>query len=279
MTKKLRIGLIGFGQTGRLAANEILKDPACELVWVARRRWPDDVESVSRLLGHDDKRGLPLPVDAIPDPGFFKRHRIDCLLDFSTNDGVHLYPHAAKAGVRIISVVSHYDEPSQQALKALSRDTAVLWSPNITLGINFIMAAAKIFRRMVPTADVQIIEEHFGAKKGVSGTALRIAEALAVDPADTVRSVRAGGIVGKHEIIFGMPNQIIRLRHESVSKAVFGRSAMLAAKWLSDKPKGLYTMNDMMVRMIRDACGPAPKPRRPAKPKPHAAAKPARRAK
>ena len=146
-----------------------------------------------------------------------------------------------------MSAVSHYDEPGAAALGAMSEKTAVLWSPNITIGINFIMVAAKIFRGLVPDADVQIVEEHFAAKKGVSGTATRMAKELHVSESECVLSVRAGGIVGKHEIIFGMPNQTIRLVHESISRAVFGRSALLAAKWLRDRPAGFYSMEDIQA--------------------------------
>lgn len=255
MTPPLRIGLFGFGQTGRLAAKEILNDPDCELTWVVRRQWGEHDRSASQIMNLAGHRGELLTTDDVVAPDFFPKHAVDCIVDFSSETGVKLYRHAAEHGIRIVSAVSHYDESGLTALGALSERTAVLWSPNITLGINFIMTAGKIFRTMMPGADVQIVEEHFSAKRGVSGTALRIAEALNVNAEESVRSVRAGGIVGKHEIIFGMPNQTIRLVHESISRAVFGRSALLAAKWLRDKPAGFYSMEDMMRDHIRTAVG------------------------
>lgn len=252
--KPLRIGVFGFGQTGKLAAKEVLLDAECELVWVVRREWDAGDHSVSRTLGiKGPARGEPHTLAEAREPDFFKKHPVDCIIDFSSSTGVHTYAHAAAAGIVVVSAVSHYDEEDIALLRKMSRKTPVLWSPNITVGINFIMAVGKIFRAMIPGADVQIVEEHFAAKKGVSGTALRIATALEVDPQESISSVRAGGIVGRHEIIFGMPNQTVRLTHESVSRAVFGRGAILAAKWMVGKKAGFFAMEDLMVEHIRDA--------------------------
>jgi 4-hydroxy-tetrahydrodipicolinate reductase len=124
--------------------------------------------------------------------------------------------------------------------------TAVLYSPNITLGINFLIAASKVLQRIAPNADIEIVEEHFRDKKDVSGTALRIAEDLGLDKNRCVNSIRVGGIVGKHEVIFGLPYQTIRLEHESISRAAFGQGAIYAAKWLMKKEKGLYNMEEAL---------------------------------
>lgn len=258
MEKPLRIGVFGFGQTGRLAAREVLMDGECELRWVVRREWDEHDRSVSRTLGlPGSDRGELRTLAEARHPEFFLRHPVDCIIDFSSQSGAASYAHAADNGVRVVSAVSHYDEESFAKLRAMSDRVSVLWSPNITVGINFIMAVGKIFRAMIPGADVQIVEEHFAAKKGVSGTALRIAKSLGVDPADGISSIRAGGIVGRHEIIFGMPNQTVRLVHESVSRAVFGRGALLAAKWMRSRGPGLFTMEEMMIEHIRDAASEA----------------------
>ncbi|MFN3455474.1 MAG: dihydrodipicolinate reductase C-terminal domain-containing protein [Pseudobdellovibrio sp.] len=60
-----------------------------------------------------------------------------------------------------------------------------------------------------------------------------------------VNSIRVGGVVGKHEVIFGLPNQTIRLIHESINRAAFGAGAAFAGKWLHEKPSGLYTMEQV----------------------------------
>jgi Dihydrodipicolinate reductase len=80
----------------------------------------------------------------------------------------------------------------------------------------------------------------------VSGTAIKITEALSLE-AGSIKSVRAGGIVGRHEIIFGFPYQTVRLIHESITREAFGNGALFAAMNLAGKKKGLYTMENLLI--------------------------------
>ena len=108
------------------------------------------------------------------------------------------------------------------------------------------MLAAKILKNIAPYTDVEIIEEHFKSKKEVSGTAIKITEALSLEK-DIIKSVRAGGIVGRHEIIFGFPYQTVRLIHESITREAFGNGALFAAQNLVGRKKGLYSMEDLLM--------------------------------
>jgi 4-hydroxy-tetrahydrodipicolinate reductase len=127
----------------------------------------------------------------------------------------------------------------------------VLWSPNITLGINFMLLAAQTLKRIAPGVDVQIVEEHFRDKPEVSGTALRLARALDM-PDESVHVIRAGGIIGVHEVLFGFPAQTVRLRHEAISREAFGNGAMFAARHLTDRDPGLYRMEDLLLPYFAD---------------------------
>jgi 4-hydroxy-tetrahydrodipicolinate reductase len=106
--------------------------------------------------------------------------------------------------------------------------------------------------KIAPHADVEIVEEHFRQKRDTSGTALKIAKVLGLNTKKHVNSVRVGGVVGRHEVIFGLPNQTVRLVHESISRKAFGQGAIFAAKWLVNKPKGLYTMENIITQMMKD---------------------------
>jgi len=64
---------------------------------------------------------------------------------------------------------------------------------------------------------------------------------------EDIKSVRAGGIVGRHEIIFGFPYQTVRLIHESITREAFGNGALFAAKCLADKQNGFFTMEDLLM--------------------------------
>jgi 4-hydroxy-tetrahydrodipicolinate reductase len=131
-------------------------------------------------------------------------------------------------------------------LSILAKSNVVFWSPNITLGVNYLLFAAKFLKKIAPWVDIQISEEHFKEKKGISGTAIKLAEALDLEKSD-INSVRAGGIVGKHEIIFGFPYQTVRLIHESISREAFGNGVLFVAENLINKPIGLYNFEDLLI--------------------------------
>jgi len=179
-------------------------------------------------------------------PDFFTENPVDVIIDFSSSQAVYEYAHAADYGIHIVSAVSHYEQTELDFLKGLSTKTAVLHSPNITLGINFLLVASQILQQIVPNADIEIIEEHFRDKKGVSGSALKIAEKLHLDPVTRINSIRVGGINGRHEVVFGLPNQTIRISHDIISRAAFGAGALFAARYLRKENIGFFTMEELI---------------------------------
>ncbi len=243
---KLTIGLFGFGKTGSVVANEIIKDSGCELKWVIRKSSIHEGTFASRHLGFDHDEGLIYSMNNIDFDKFYSENRVDVIIDFSSASAVDEYKDAVKHGTRIVSAISHYGQNEFEHLKELSKQTAVLYSPNITLGVNFLIEASKLLQNIVPTADIEIVEEHFKEKKGVSGTALRIAEDLGLDKEKHINSIRVGGIIGKHEVVFGLPNQTIRIVHESHNRGAFGQGAIFAAKWIMAKDIGMYSMEQAL---------------------------------
>ena len=247
--QKIRVGLFGFGKTGKLVAGEFIKDDRFDLKWVVKRTKRRGESFASRLLGYETKTGAIHAVDRLG-PRFFEKNPVDVLVDFSSAQGYRGYAAAADAGVRIITAISKYEPEDLAALRALARKTAVLVSPNITLGINFLLVASQVLQKIAPHADIEIVEEHFRQKPETSGTALKIAEVLGLEKTKHVNSIRVGGIVGRHEVVFGLPNQTIRLVHESISRAAFGQGAIFGALWLADKGPGLYTMEQIVAEKM-----------------------------
>ncbi len=244
---KIRIGMFGFGKTGAVVANEIMKDEECDLKWIIRKSQNNEGLYASRLQGFEFDQGRIYSIGSINSDFFFKENHVDVIIDFSASSAVDTYKHAARYATRIVSAISKYEKKQLEQLKALGNVVPVLYSPNITLGINFLIEVSKVLQKIVPQADIEIIEEHFKGKPDVSGTALRIAEDLGLDREKHVNSIRVGGIVGKHEVVFGLPNQTIRIVHESLSRAAFGQGAIFAAKWLMSKTKGIYTMEEAVM--------------------------------
>lgn len=241
---KMRVGLIGFGRTGSIVAKEIVTDSALSLEWVCKRTISKDLLYASHALGFD-KKFAPF----IPENNFnniFCKHPVDVVIDFSSSTAVNLYSTIAKSGTKIVSAISNYSVDQIEYLKEASSHTAIMHSPNITLGINWLMIASKLLQKIIPYADIEVTEEHFRDKKDVSGTALKLAKYLNLEPEKHVNSIRVGGIIGKHEVIFGLPNQTLRLTHESINRAAFGTGAIFASKWIMNKANGLYSMENVV---------------------------------
>lgn len=156
-----------------------------------------------------------------------------------------------KRGITLVSAISSYTEDDLQYGRSLGADTRVLCSPNITLGINFLIVSAKLLRKVAPYADVEILEQHFRDKPEVSGTARKIAEQLEVD-GDRITSLRLGGIVGHHEVIFGFPYQAVRLIHDSIRREAFGTGAAFALIQLVNCDKGFFTFDDLLLKLIKE---------------------------
>jgi 4-hydroxy-tetrahydrodipicolinate reductase len=109
-----------------------------------------------------------------------------------------------------------------------------------------LLFASQYLKKIAPWVDIEIIEEHFKEKQGLSGTAIKIAEALDISN-EEIKTIRAGGIVGKHEVIFGFPFQTVRLIHESISREAFGNGAIFVAQNLNTKKPGLYNFETLLL--------------------------------
>lgn len=241
----IKVGLVGFGKAGQAVAQVLQGDPRYELCWVARRcaadpaiAAPNPDVPMAALASHED---WGLWLDA---------HPVDALVDFSRPESLHLYGEQVRArGLMLVSAISAYSAADLDYAHTLASHARVLCSPNITVGINFLMMAARLLRKIAPFADVEIVEQHFREKPEVSGTARKIAQSIDVDE-DRITSLRLGGIVGHHEVIFGFPYQTVRLIHNSIERRAFGTGTAFALNELARCENGFYTFDDLMMRMV-----------------------------
>ena len=194
----------------------------------------------------------------------------DVMIDFSSfraTDGVLDYCLAKK--LPVVLCTTGLTEEQLARVQQVSKEVAVLRSANMSLGINTLLKLVADAARVLATAgfDMEIVEKHHKLKcDAPSGTALALADSLneAMDNAYDytydrsqrheqrhekeigISAVRGGTIVGEHEIIFAGPDEVIEFKHTAYSKAVFGKGAVEAAKFLAGKPAGLYTMKDVI---------------------------------
>jgi len=245
MNKKIHVGLVGYGKAGSAVASVLCNDPRFELCWIARRSASPELQT---------HPATDIPIVSLDQQSFSKlleRIPVDALVDFSVPESIHAYgEEIRKRNIMLVSAISAYSADDLAYAHDLARDIRVLCSPNITLGINFLLVAAKLLRKIAPFADVEILEQHFREKSEVSGTARRIAESLEVD-GERITSLRLGGIVGHHEVIFGFPHQTVRLTHESIRREAFGTGAAFALAQLAACSTGFYSFDDLLQQLMR----------------------------
>ena len=251
---RIRVGLVGFGKTGRAVASELLLDKSIDLVWVVRKTQALEHRSVREFLGiESEEDGSIHWIGDVDFETLQLSSPVDAIIDFSSETGMDYYGEVAAAqGITIISAISSLPDSRIKELKKYGASTRVLWSPTITLGINFLIIAAKTLQKIAPLADISILEEHFKFKEEISGTARKIAQALNYDE-EEILSVRAGGIIGVHEVLFGFPFQTVRLKHESIAREAFGSGAKFALGELQSKEIGFYSMEDLIGKLFVEA--------------------------
>ena len=194
----------------------------------------------------------------------------DVIIDFSTAAAVDsLLDYSASRQIPVAVCTTGLSEEQLAKLKATSEKVAVLRSANMSLGINTLLKLIRDAAKVLATAgfDMEIVEHHHRLKLDApSGTALALADSLndamgnsysyvfdrsqrreqRPDKEIGISAVRGGTIVGEHEVLFAGPDEVIEFRHTAHSKAVFGKGAVEAAKFLAGKPAGLYDMQDVV---------------------------------
>ena len=236
----IKVGLVGYGKAGKAVASVLAQDDRFELCWIARRS--------------NKPTATEIPVTRLNKATFsdwLEQHPVDAIVDFSDSEAVLEYgDEVRKRGLILVSAISSYPPETMAYIRELGQDIRVMSSPNITLGINFLLLAARLLRQIAPFADVGIVEQHFRDKSEVSGTAKRIAKALEVDE-DEISSLRLGGIIGHHEVIFGFPHQTVHLIHDSIRREAFGTGAAFALSLLATRTAGLYSYEELLLDMVR----------------------------
>lgn len=194
----------------------------------------------------------------------------DVIIDFSNVSVVDdLLIYSAEKNIPVVLCTTGLSEKQLEDVKETSKKTAVLKSANMSLGINTLLKLLKEAATVLAPAgfDMEIVEKHHNQKLDApSGTALALADSMneALSEAYTykydrsqerkkrekyeigIQAVRGGNIVGEHEVIFAGTDEVITFKHTATSKAVFGKGAVEAAKYLAGKPAGMYDMSDVI---------------------------------
>ena len=195
----------------------------------------------------------------------------DVLIDFTRADAVLENLARCRAGSKKVVIgTTGLSAEQQQILRAASEEVAIVFAPNMSVGVNLCFQLAELAARVVgDSADIEIIEAHHNRKiDAPSGTAVRlgeiVAEALGRDLEECAvygrqgvtgprarktigfETIRAGDIVGEHTLMFASAGERVEIRHVATSRKTFASGAVRAAQWIMDKDNGLYGMQEVL---------------------------------
>lgn len=194
----------------------------------------------------------------------------DAIIDFSSAKATDkLLEYSAARQIPVVLCSTGLSEEQLAKVEETSQKVAVLKSANMSLGINTLLKLVQDAAKVLATAgfDMEIVEKHHRLKVDApSGTALALADSINEamdnkyhyvydrsqkrekrdDKEIGISAVRGGTIVGEHEIIFAGQDEVIEFKHTAYSKAIFGKGAVEAAKFLAGKPAGRYDMSDVI---------------------------------
>lgn len=201
--------------------------------------------------------------------GFDDVPAADAIIDFSSPIGaVAAARYGAEHGVACVVCSTGLSEDDEIVLRELSAKTPIFRSANMSVGVNVLIELARQATRILGNDfDIEIVEKHHHNKLDApSGTALMIADAINAEAGNKyeyvydrsqvrqkrgaqelgISSVRGGGIVGEHDVMFCGPEEVVTLSHSAGSRGVFADGAIQAALYAAEQKPGYYTMTDLL---------------------------------
>jgi 4-hydroxy-tetrahydrodipicolinate reductase len=224
------------------------------------------------IVGLADLKGPTKVYDNLPvvEPTLEKYlSSTDIVIDFSSPEGTQEVLRLCLQYKKpiVIGTTGHSEEQLNN-IKKSSEKIPIVLSPNMSLGVNLIFKLVEFLTNVLKDKnyDIEIIEAHHNKKKDApSGTAKKIMEIIKNIKPETefvygrngiigerknnevgINVLRCGDIVGEHTVIYSTYGERIELKHIATSRETFAKGAIFAAKWVKDKPAGLYNMFDVL---------------------------------
>ena len=194
----------------------------------------------------------------------------DVVIDFCAAPAVDgLLKYCVEKQVPCVLCTTGLSEAQLAAVEEASKKVAILRSANMSLGVNMLLKILKEAAGILAPAgfDIEIVEKHHNLKVDApSGTALALADSINEELGNQyeyvydrsqvrkkrdakeigISAVRAGTIVGEHEVIFAGTDEVIEFKHTAYSRSVFAKGAVEAGKFLAGQPAGMYDMGDVI---------------------------------
>ncbi|OEG71904.1 4-hydroxy-tetrahydrodipicolinate reductase [Candidatus Endomicrobiellum trichonymphae] len=232
----------------------------------------DENVKIAGALEYDGSKAIGTGDPVVSSVGDLEKFlsETDALIDFTNPESALRNLEAAgKYKVSVVIGTTGFNEEQRKKIAEISKSIPVVFSPNMSAGVNILFKLVEDVAKKIPDYDIEIVELHHNKKKdSPSGTAAKLAEIAAASigknisdagvygrhSADAVRkkdeiglhSIRAGDVVGDHTVYFAGHGERIELTHRSHSRDTFAAGAVRAAKWVAGRKPGLYDMTDVL---------------------------------
>ena len=195
----------------------------------------------------------------------------DVIIDFTIPKcTLEILKIASKLKKKIVIGTTGFTQKEEELIKKYSKKIPILKAGNMSLGVNLLMYLTEITSSSLGDNYLsKIFETHHKHKKDYpSGTALMLGKGIADGKKKNIynligkkflnkksfpfgkkinfNSIRKGEIIGEHEVMFSSGKEIITLNHEAFDRTLYSDGALTAAKWLTNKGVGLYSMRDLL---------------------------------
>ena len=197
--------------------------------------------------------------------------KADVIIDFSIPKcTIEILKIASKLKKRIVIGTTGFTQNEERTIKKYAKKIPILKAGNMSLGVNLLIYLTEIVSGSLGDNYLsKVLEVHHKHKKDhPSGTALMLGNGIANGKNKNLynligkkflnkksfpfgkkinfNSIRKGEVIGEHEVSFSSGKEIIKLNHEAFDRALYSDGALSAAKWLSNKRAGLYSMRDLL---------------------------------
>jgi 4-hydroxy-tetrahydrodipicolinate reductase len=267
MANELKVGIVGAaGRMGRTLVRQVGETEGCVLAGAIEQPDSDAIGRDAGTLAGVGEAGVAVAGDAAA-----MIAGVDVVIDFTAPDvSVQHADLAAQADAAIVIGTTGMGSSHIESLKRAARHVPVVFAPNMSAGVNLLMALVeRVARTLDDSYDIEVVEMHHRHKVDApSGTALGLGRAAAagrgvsLDEAGRLSreghtgarprgeigfaTLRGGDVVGDHTVCFATDGERLELTHRASGRQIYAAGALRAALWTKDRGPGLYSMNDVL---------------------------------
>ena len=260
----MRIAIAGAtGRMGQMLIEATLAAPDLQLAAALDRA---DSPALGRDAGEFMGRATGVAITA----DLSALSAAEVLIDFTRPEATLAHLQACSArGVKMVIGTTGFDAAGRSAIAAAAKDVAIVFAPNMSVGVNAAFKLLEQAARILAGYDVEVLEMHHRHKVDApSGTALKMGEVIATAQGVKLEDVavwerhghtgerkpgsigfatlRGGDVVGDHTVIFAAPGERIEISHKSSSRLGYAMGSLRAARFLAGRERGLYDMADVL---------------------------------